>query len=27
VDVDLALATCMREGGTVMAEAFKGLRE
>ena len=27
VDVELALATCMREGGTVMAEAFKGLRE
>lgn len=27
VDVDLALATCMREGGTVMAEAFKGLQE
>jgi predicted TIM-barrel fold metal-dependent hydrolase len=27
VDVDLALATCMREGGTLMAEAFKGLRE
>lgn len=27
VDADLALATCMREGGTVMAEAFKGLQE
>ncbi len=27
VDVDLALAICAREGGTVMAEAFKGLLE
>ena len=27
VDVDLAVATCEREGGTVMAEAFKGLLE
>ncbi|NQT08954.1 amidohydrolase family protein, partial [Candidatus Bathyarchaeota archaeon] len=27
VDVDLALANCMREGGTVMAEAFNGLQE